>query len=106
MTIGEGQQVVVVGNPIDGLAIFGPFENGEEAMYFADNNDKAWSSEGASWWLTELRSPNEEGYGGAPGERPYVTESGRVLTNEDIRELAAEAEQGYDPEKFRQRERE
>jgi hypothetical protein len=39
--------------------------------------------------------PDEEGV--------YVTKSGRVLTDEDIKELAEEAERGYDPSQIRRR---
>lgn len=36
-------------------------------------------------------------------EPPFVTKSGRVLTEADIDALVEEAESGYDPERLRRR---
>lgn len=35
--------------------------------------------------------------------KPFVTRSGKILSNEDIQKLADEAERGYDPKDFKQR---
>lgn len=46
--------VVVAGNPFDGMTIFGPFNNGDEAEYWADDNVRD-----TDWWLVALTSPEE-----------------------------------------------
>jgi hypothetical protein len=38
-------------------------------------------------------------------EKPYVTKTGKILTEEDIEALADEAEQGYDVSRLRERKR-
>ena len=42
--------VVIVGNPIDGFRIFGPFEDFESAGAFTEGVDE-------SNWIEELQSP-------------------------------------------------
>jgi hypothetical protein len=44
--------IIILGNPIDGLRIFGPFESPEAAANWAED-------QGPDWWLTLLHSPNE-----------------------------------------------
>lgn len=42
--------VIVIGNPIDGITIYGPFENMEEAHEWAENNSD-------EWWCSYLYEP-------------------------------------------------
>jgi hypothetical protein len=43
--------VVIVGNPIDGFEIYGPFENEEEAFEYEESVD-------TSCWSMPLHAPN------------------------------------------------
>lgn len=40
--------ITIIGNPVDGLSFYGPFENSEEAIDFGDRNADT------DWWITEL----------------------------------------------------
>lgn len=44
--------VLLVGNPVDGIAVFGPFNNGEEANEWADDHLR-----NEEWWAVALNSP-------------------------------------------------
>lgn len=44
----SGMMIVVSGNPVDGLYFFGPFNNSEEAIEWAEQ-----SREG-EWWIAPL----------------------------------------------------
>lgn len=46
------QFVIVIGNPIDGISIHGPFEDMEDAHEWAENNSD-------EWWCAWLREPRE-----------------------------------------------
>lgn len=47
------QYVVIIGDPIDGLTFVGPFEDAEEAMAWAEEND----DNIRSWWVSDLEMP-------------------------------------------------
>lgn len=49
-----GLSVIVLGNPFDGLRIFGPFATGEEAHEWADTN-----ATGEDWWCVAVDAPEE-----------------------------------------------
>ena len=51
---GMGLHVVVIGNPLDGMSIFGPFNNGPEAVDWAACNADD------TWWTVPLEEPEEE----------------------------------------------
>ena len=44
--------VVLVGNPVDGLRLYGTFETHEEALESAEGI-------AADYWVTELKAPGE-----------------------------------------------
>jgi len=46
-----GMHVVLVGNPVDGLTIYGPFTTAEDANEWADSNINA-----DDWWVAPLVS--------------------------------------------------
>lgn len=46
--------VVLTGNPIDGLSVYGPFEDAEAANEFADG-----CLRGNEWWSVTLHAPEE-----------------------------------------------
>lgn len=48
----EKQQIIVKGNPVDGLYFIGPFDTSEEAIDYAENND-------SDWWIADLNPPEE-----------------------------------------------
>lgn len=48
-----GMHVLCVGNPFDGIRIYGPFATGEEANEFADEQKLG------DWWAVPLLSPSE-----------------------------------------------
>lgn len=50
-----GMHIVVVGNPFDGLSVFGPFATFEEARAWADANGR-----NDDWRVVLLHSPDEE----------------------------------------------
>jgi hypothetical protein len=52
---GMGMHVVLVGNPVDGLTIYGPFTTGEDANDWADSNVK-----NEDWWAAPLASSATE----------------------------------------------
>lgn len=43
--------IIVTGNPVDGLEFFGPFETGEEAFEYADENRLE------EWWTAPINEP-------------------------------------------------
>jgi hypothetical protein len=49
----RAQQIVVVGNPVDGLQFFGPFECTEDAIEWTDGLK-------AEWWIAILEAPHAE----------------------------------------------
>ncbi len=49
------QFVIITGNPIDGITIYGPFFSPEEAIEWAEEN------RGEIWWMTQLEHPKTEG---------------------------------------------
>jgi hypothetical protein len=59
--------IVVSGNPIDGLAFHGPFENKGDAMVWADEN----VSIEYDWWLAVLNTVKDESED--PGPAPTNT---------------------------------
>lgn len=55
LTIDDGwPQVIVAGNPIDGISIHGPFESEEDATLWAEKN-----LSDQTWWMTDLEVPPE-----------------------------------------------
>ena len=48
--------VILVGNPIDGMEIVGPFTDGDEANEYAD-----FFMDGYDWWVVGLKEPLGEG---------------------------------------------
>ena len=47
-------QLIISGNPIDGIQVIGMFQDGEEASEWAEK----WLN-GEGWWLIQLASPKE-----------------------------------------------
>ena len=50
------QYVIVIGNPVDGIKLQGPFTSQEEAIAFAEEELAVVDS----WWVTKLYAPSEE----------------------------------------------
>ena len=50
-----GMHIVVVGNPVDGLEFIGPFNNGEEAIEWANHDPYI----GNEWLVAPLQSQEE-----------------------------------------------
>lgn len=48
----EKPQIIVKGNPVDGLYFIGPFDTHDEAVEHAENGD-------GDWWIADLDSPLE-----------------------------------------------
>lgn len=46
------QYVVIVGDPVLGLKFFGPFEDADEAMTWADQEH-----DDQSWWVADMEMP-------------------------------------------------
>ena len=46
------QYLVVVGNPVDGLTFFGPFEDRDDAIDWAEQRDEL---TGSGWWIAPLQ---------------------------------------------------
>ena len=46
--------IIVVGNPIDGTNMFGPFNTSEDALWYGENN---YVDE--DWWMVELITPED-----------------------------------------------
>ena len=46
--------IVITGNPVDGLEFYGPFEEGEEANEWADEH---LTPDDKDWWITSLIPP-------------------------------------------------
>jgi hypothetical protein len=44
--------VVVTGNPFDGLQVYGPFDNADDALQHAEETDY-----GKDWWIVPVRKP-------------------------------------------------
>jgi hypothetical protein len=44
------QYVLIVGNPIDGMSIYGPYDSTEDAESMAET-----ISTDETWWITELQ---------------------------------------------------
>jgi hypothetical protein len=47
--------LIIVGNPIDGLNIFGPFDTQEDALWYGENNHVD-----EDWWFTKTINPDED----------------------------------------------
>lgn len=43
---------VIIGDPIDGITVYGPFLSGEDAVEWAEQ----FASGTQNWWVTELHS--------------------------------------------------
>lgn len=50
--------LIIVGNPLDGLNIFGPFDTQEDALWYGENNHQ-----GEDWWYAETIDPDGESNG-------------------------------------------
>jgi hypothetical protein len=48
----EKKYVIILGNPVDGIVIFGPFDGPLEAVNWAEMQMR-----GNTWWVTELKEP-------------------------------------------------
>ena len=44
--------VIAIGNPVDGITLYGPFDDGEAANVWAEN-------EGGDWWNITITNPKE-----------------------------------------------
>lgn len=44
--------MLVTGNPLDGITLYGPFSNGEEAFSYADRTRLT------EWWTAPLHRPD------------------------------------------------
>ena len=44
------QTLLIAGNVVDGLTFYGPFEDSEDAIHFAECNLRD-----ITWWVTDLR---------------------------------------------------
>jgi hypothetical protein len=51
--------IVSVGNPFDGIQIFGPFSDVEEANEWAEVNAERFAQDGGTWHSTFLYPPAE-----------------------------------------------
>jgi hypothetical protein len=51
--------VVVVGNPFDGMTIYGPFDGPTEADEWTQGNAKT-DLDGVDWWIMPLESPVDD----------------------------------------------
>ena len=51
-----GMHVVLVGNPVDGVEVFGPFKTGDDAVEWAS----AYCRDDRDWWVARLL-PKEAG---------------------------------------------
>lgn len=49
-----GMHVIMTGNPADGFAVIGPFNNAEEASEYADEHFRE-----EEWWLLPLHAPED-----------------------------------------------
>ena len=49
----DSEWVVVLGNPVDGISIHGPFKNHIEAMTWTEKAD-------GDWWITTLEDPDDD----------------------------------------------
>ena len=47
--------ILIVGNPVDGLRFYGPFNEGADAVEFAQQID--WPD--ADWWTADIIDPKE-----------------------------------------------
>lgn len=52
--------VVVTGDPFDGLTIFGPFKNNDDAIDWAENNPITDLGD-VPWWVVSMEPTVEEG---------------------------------------------
>jgi hypothetical protein len=55
--------VVVFGNPFDGLTLYGPFEEGDDAVRFAEDN-----AHESDWWIIDLLAPASLDAAGEDGD--------------------------------------
>ena len=46
--------ILIVGDPINGFAIYGPFDDANEAIAAGDDFSQD------SWWVAQLKDPQEE----------------------------------------------
>ena len=52
--MGSEEWVVVLGNPVDGISIYGPFKNSMDAMTWAEKDPDG------DWWVTPLKDPDND----------------------------------------------
>lgn len=50
------RHIVIAGNPLDGLTVYGPFDDAESADTWAEHEFRHGPSE---YWITTLVEPNE-----------------------------------------------
>ncbi len=43
--------VILAGNPVDGMTVYGPFDDAEDANDYAENNFDG------DWWVTKVEKP-------------------------------------------------
>lgn len=46
--------ILVIGNPVDGIIFIGPFDDGEEAVEYAEVHHK-----NDEWWMAPIDTPKE-----------------------------------------------
>ncbi len=51
----QNQYVVAKGNPLDGITLYGPFEDSDSALEWAECNDRE-----GDWWIVTVNSPEED----------------------------------------------
>jgi len=49
--------IIISGNPVDGFFYYGPFEDAEQALEYADAE---YSIRNSEYWVTELTPPEEQ----------------------------------------------
>ncbi|WP_289101016.1 hypothetical protein [uncultured Marinobacter sp.] len=49
--------IVVAGNPMDGITFYGPFDDGNYANDWAEDE---LNNTGCDWWVSELTQPDQE----------------------------------------------
>lgn len=69
-----GMHVVMIGNPVDGFTIYGPFKTGEDAILWAQDEVET------DWWIAKVFPPYED------RENDGVTDRGSKQELEDGQE--------------------
>lgn len=89
----DNPQVIVTGNPVDGITLTGPFRDSDAATTYAER-----ISHGDSWWITDLNTGKYEQTVHLLAISAPDSDGLAVMARLDVQSLVEDLSGNYDPE--------